>query len=731
MQHRKMVFSLLMLWPVFAVAQLTYSIDQSIPVEKNGEALALAWAGGLNSAQINTIDINGDSKQDLVIFDRAGNKVITYLNINNHYRYAPEYESLFPAEVGQWMLLRDFNCDGKKDIFTSDIFGVRVFQNVTAPGQALEWKDLDILRTDGLSGDINVKVNQSDIPAIDDVDGDGDLDVLNLQSASTNGMVEYHKNMSVENTGTCGAMQLKLITKSWGNFTECECGKFALDGQPCSSLPGGRTQHVGGKAIVTIDLDNNGVRDLLFVEESCSNLYLLTNNGTKDDAHIAGSTVFPATSPINFQIFPAAYLEDVDFDGLPDLVASPNTYVRSSFNENFRQSVMLYKNTGTTSLPSFTFVKNDFLQDEMIDVGDYAVPAFTDIDRDGDLDMFIGAYSTQTYRGSIYQFENVGTLSSPSFRYVTDDFLGLRALMNQYAVPPWYNIKPQFTDMNADGETDLAFTATNAENGTTRLHYIPSTNNGVDFSAWQFISINIAIGAAENLYITDVNQDGAKDLLIGKSTGALQYWKNLGAPGFYNLTLNNGAYLGLGSSISRQSLSVYSSDLDADGKEDLVTGDQYGKLSVYKNFRAFDTAEQPATGFIYNSISKTYESKNLGARIWPTVANLFNTDKPALVVGTTLGGLIVLKNDGGQQLFEEPQLTISPNPLPKGDPLSIRSDRDVLLQVFSIMGQKMSEPVPVPAHQDFSLPINVVAPGMYIARFTTNGKSYNRKFIIY
>ncbi|HZX75208.1 MAG TPA: VCBS repeat-containing protein, partial [Cyclobacteriaceae bacterium] len=492
------------------MAQFTYSIDQTIPVEKNGESLDLAWAGGLNAAQLNTMDLNGDNKQDLVIFDRAANKVITYLNQNNHYVYSPEYESLFPAGVDQWMLLRDFDCDGKKDIFTSDPFGIRVFQNITGVGQNLTWKDLDILLTIGLSqNQINLKVNQSDIPAIDDVDGDGDLDVLSLQFASTDGMVEFHKNMSVENTGKCGPMQLQLNTKSWGSFTECECGQFALNGTTCDQLAGGRTEHVGGKALITIDFDHNGVRDLLFVEESCSNLYLLNNDGTKDNAHIVSSAAFPPSKPIDLQIFPAPYLEDVDFDGLADLIVSPNTYVRSTFNDNLKQSLLLYKNTGTTLLPSFTFVKSNFLQDEMIEIGDYAVPSFTDLDHDGDLDMFIGAYSTQTYRGSIYHFENIGTRSSPSFRYVTDDFLGLKAAMISGFNPPFYGIKPQFADMNADGETDLAFTATNPITGITRLYYIPSKNNVIDFSTGQFVTINVTIGATENLYIIDINHDGA------------------------------------------------------------------------------------------------------------------------------------------------------------------------------------------------------------------------------
>lgn len=103
-----------MLLSCSAYGQFTYTFDQSIPVEENGKVLSMPRAGGVNSAQINTTDLNGDNKDDLVVFDRTSNKILTYLRVGNRYEYAPEYESLFPVEVTQWLLLRDLNCDGKK-----------------------------------------------------------------------------------------------------------------------------------------------------------------------------------------------------------------------------------------------------------------------------------------------------------------------------------------------------------------------------------------------------------------------------------------------------------------------------------------------------------------------------------------------------------------------------------------------------------------------------------------
>ena len=69
-----------------AKAQLFYVVDQTIPVENNGKTLAMPWAGAFNSPQFNTMDLNGDQKEDLVVFDRTANKVSTFLNLNKTYR---------------------------------------------------------------------------------------------------------------------------------------------------------------------------------------------------------------------------------------------------------------------------------------------------------------------------------------------------------------------------------------------------------------------------------------------------------------------------------------------------------------------------------------------------------------------------------------------------------------------------------------------------------------------
>ena len=90
------------LWfaPLVTRAQFTYSLDTSIPVQdSDGRALPMPWAGGLNAANVNTMDLNGDGKDDLVLFDRMAGKIITFLRADDRYIAAPEYEALFPPEI--------------------------------------------------------------------------------------------------------------------------------------------------------------------------------------------------------------------------------------------------------------------------------------------------------------------------------------------------------------------------------------------------------------------------------------------------------------------------------------------------------------------------------------------------------------------------------------------------------------------------------------------------------
>jgi hypothetical protein len=288
----------------------------------------MPWAGGLNAAHYNTMDLNQDGKDDLVLFDRTADKVMTFLQQDNQYLHAPDYESFFPDEITNWLLLRDFNCDGKKDIFTGDILGIKVYLNETDDAENPSWKQFlfysgftgpksQVLLTKGFSGMINLQLQFDDLPSIGDADGDGDMDIFNVRFVG-NGTVEYHRNFSVERYGTCDSLDFERQTQKWGDFVECSCGTFAFNGEECPPSTGGRVQHAGGKSLLAIDTDGNSSLDLLFSEASCSRLSLLNNAGSVASPVINTAVSYPSQNPVNFLIYPAAFYEDLDFDGVKD-----------------------------------------------------------------------------------------------------------------------------------------------------------------------------------------------------------------------------------------------------------------------------------------------------------------------------------------------------------------------------------------------------------------------------
>src|ERR1017187_10109091 len=106
-----------------------YYPNYSIPVYEGSKLLPLAWVGGLNNPQFSSADLNNDGINDLVIFDRTGNKFLTFINDNKRdtvsYTYAPKYELNFPP-ITSWALLLDYNHDNIPDLFAHTNLGIQV-----------------------------------------------------------------------------------------------------------------------------------------------------------------------------------------------------------------------------------------------------------------------------------------------------------------------------------------------------------------------------------------------------------------------------------------------------------------------------------------------------------------------------------------------------------------------------------------------------------------------------
>ena len=213
-----------------AMAQLGFERDDSVPVTEENGLLSFPWAGGVNHPQVHNIDLNNDGIQDLLVFDKMGDRISTFLmDADGNLDFAPRYRPMFTNQHGQrprlhdWMLLRDFNCDGKMDIFTYSNGGMAVYRN-DSEGDTLTFTRMTSLLLSDYQpsnpdfGILNVYVSPIDLPAITDIDGDGDLDIVTF--SLTGFSAEHHRNMSMELYGHCDSLVYQRESSCWGGFTE-------------------------------------------------------------------------------------------------------------------------------------------------------------------------------------------------------------------------------------------------------------------------------------------------------------------------------------------------------------------------------------------------------------------------------------------------------------------------------------------------------------------------------
>jgi hypothetical protein len=319
--------------------------ENSIQVLENNDTLLNPWTGGFNSAQFSKIDLNNDQIEDLFIFDRSCNKVITFISSNNKFIYAPEYEKKFPSTLKNWVLLRDYNGDGKKDIFSYVSGGIGVWKNtsnsneISFTSQSFFQSSINSFVTYLLSyqynNDYNIYVVSSDIPSISDIDNDGDLDILNFGGQGSR--IEYHQNQAVQ-IGNIDTLAFELKNSCWGHFSEAglsntctlfdTCFQNVPNPQDSVNVIRNNLRH-SGSTVLALNLNNDQVKDVILGDVSYSNIVALYNDDkgiNMNTSFISQDTSFPNYSvPADLHLFPGVFHEDVDHDGMKDLLVSPNT----------------------------------------------------------------------------------------------------------------------------------------------------------------------------------------------------------------------------------------------------------------------------------------------------------------------------------------------------------------------------------------------------------------------
>jgi hypothetical protein len=697
------------------------------PVNHPNEAVkAFPWAGGLNGVQYGKIDLNNDGIDDLAGFDRSSGRILCFLKIGGDFEYAPDYEKFFPAEIQNFFILKDYDKDGKIDLFTTGNLGITAYRNIGNENPQWE-KSVDFISYQSLSGnEVNLQVNFNDYPYIGDIDNDGDIDILNFNFSGIQSRILFYENKSADTNGNSDLGPFELVDNYWGEVEDCDCSVFAFDGQDCQSSFGrlmSNARHAGGKSLAIFDFKEDGKLELVTSHEECDELYYFNNVASETESPDFDSFTsdFPnQTDAARFNIYPNTMIMDLLEDQEEELIISPNIEANLGSPIDFSSSNWLYQKSGN----AYELRTKEFLQEDMLDWGAQASPSFHDYDSDGDLDLFL-SYTDLSEDESLFSavalYENTGSSLNPSFELTSDDYLSLseQGLANMFI---------QWVDVDLDGKMDLVLQGT--LDNSNQLRVIFQNESGLDLNS--IITVrDVFIGFGYSMHFANMLGDSHPDLLVGKSSGGLILYENTGAGKNPQFELRDNAFLGISDDFFRSAIRVHVSDVDNDQQLDLITSDLSGNIRVFSdvenNIGEFDSLN------IYNSREQSFDDAYFGKRNNLVFAALFSDDYPALVLGTVSGGVRIFRNSEELPVLsgEELVFQVYPNPN-QSRQLFIRTNQNIQMSFTALNGQKVLTTQPYQAFSNQAIDVSSLESGIYIVRGVfENGKMVSRKVVLY
>ena len=627
------------------------------------------WSGGVHGDLFYSLDVDDDGKMDIVSYERTSNRIRTYITVDNKPMYTPEYEKYFPKDIANWVIITDLNHDGTTNLLTNSDLGIKVYE-IIKESDGFSWIPVAsplFYSNENSSKKVNMLVSPHDVPAVADVDFDGDEDILFYNNSSS--YISFF-----ENKQNYGKYTFELSESQWGDFRECDCDSFSFANEICNGHSNPVIQHLGGKSLYLYDVDSDGDLDVYTGQEECSQVYFLENKGNSETPKFDSfRSVLESENSISFPV-----VSVLNFNNEKHLLIADHEEVNQNTSNLFDYKL------GTNALLELS--QSSIFGNSIFDLGAWTAPLFYDMDKDGDQDLLLGyrpipSAVNKSESARVAYYENIGNEYSPRFRLKSSDFMN-------FSTNNWYYILP-----------------TIYSNRLILNVFDPLSLNAslfqVNLETSKLTELSIA-----NLQFSDQISFSSDTLYLAKALGRLDLYRTSQNENNINFKLLEQDV------IPRNKLGQHNLSILRNEKDFIVLSND-GKLKEV----SFDNQTIEVNEFeILETQDYAFSSKNFLAK-----ANLWKGEISTVVVGSVEGGLWVLR----PKAKSPSEFYVYPNPV-KNKLFVHGIGEGSVCKIFDIKGNLvmkeglMSSP---------ALDVSELSMGVYILQCFFNGKIRTVKFL--